>query len=51
MIYRVKWAFLKLLGKLRELWEIGEVTREGFGGNGNGSSGVNGLVNWGVFGK
>ena len=25
--------------------------RDGFGGNGNGLSGVRGLVNWGVFGK
>lgn len=31
LIYRVKWVFLKLLGKLRELWEMSEVVREGFG--------------------
>ena len=51
MIYRVKWAFLKLLGKLRENELLGWVMRDGFGGNGNGLSGVRGLVNWGVFGK
>ena len=28
LIYRVKWAFLKLLGKLRELWEMSEVVRD-----------------------
>ena len=34
LIYMAKWAFLKLLGKLRELWEMNEVVRDGFGGMG-----------------
>ena len=25
LIYMAKWAFLKLLGKLRGLWEINEI--------------------------
>ena len=25
LIYSVKWAFLKLLGKLRGLWEMNEI--------------------------
>ena len=29
LIYMAKWAFLKLLGKLRGLWEMNEIGREG----------------------
>ena len=34
LIYMAKWVFLKLLGKLRGLWEMNEVGREGFGAMG-----------------
>ena len=30
LIYRVKWAFLKLLGKLRGKWLVSEVGGVGF---------------------
>ncbi len=51
LIYRVKWVFLKLLGKLRGKWLVSEIVREGKLGERIGLSGVRGLVNWGVFGK
>ena len=51
LIYRVKLAFLKLLGKLRELWEMNEIGWEGNWGMGMVWVVWKGLVNWGVFGK